>query len=145
MQGDISELLEAWTQGNPEAGAAVVVQTYAELRRVARAYLRRERQGHTLQTTALLHEAYLRLLRTGPGSADTREAFFRLMAAEMRHRLIDHARRRLADKRGGGTIHQPLDSSVVAPASDQSSDVEATMARLDGADAAETFSPSSVR
>ena len=67
-----------------------------ELRRVARGYLRRERPGHLLQTTALLHEAYLRLLRTGPGPADTREAFFRLMASEMRRRLVDHARRRLA-------------------------------------------------
>jgi RNA polymerase sigma factor (TIGR02999 family) len=133
MQGNITQLLEAWNQGNADAGAAVVAQTYAELRRVARAYLRRERHGHTLQTTALLHEAYLRLLRTGPGSADTREAFFRLMAAEMRHRLVDHARRRLAGKRGGGAIHETLDSSVVAPALEQSLDVETTMARLDSA------------
>src|SRR3954447_26860817 len=108
---DISELLGQWRAGNPDAGEEVLARTYEELRRVAHAHLRRERQGHSLPPTALLHEAYLKLLRNGPGSADTREAFFRLMAAEMRRRLVDHARRRLAEKRGGSIVHVPLQTS----------------------------------
>lgn len=75
MAGDISTLLQQWRAGDPGAAEEVIARTYAELRRIARAHLRGERRGHTLQTTALLHEAYLRLLRQGPGSADDREAF----------------------------------------------------------------------
>src|SRR4051794_33602618 len=104
--GDFSRLLERWKRGDTGAGDQVVALTYAELRRVAHGFVRRERAGFSLQTTGLLHEAYVRLLRKGPGSADTKEAFFRLMAAEMRHRLIDHARRRLAEKRGGRVVHE---------------------------------------
>jgi RNA polymerase sigma factor (TIGR02999 family) len=136
MPADINALLAQWRSGNAEAGEAVVAETYDELRRVARGYLRRERPGHLLQTTALLHEAYVRLLRTGPGPADTREAFFRLMASEMRRRLVDHARRRMADKRGGGAIHETFDSSTAPavtphPAGDH--DAEAVLDRLDQA------------
>lgn len=111
-RGEITVLLEAWKAGDADAGAEVVSKTYAELRRLAHAYLRRERQGHTLPATALLNEAYMRLLRRGPGSAENRQAFFRLMAAEMRHRLVDHARRRLADKRGGGAFHECLQTGT---------------------------------
>ncbi len=133
MPGEISKLLEAWRAGDAGAGEEVVARTYAELRRVAHGFQRRERQHHTLQTTALLHEAYLRLLRKGPGTADTRDAFFRLMAAEMRCRLIDHARRRLTTKRGGGIIHEPISTSAGIPARQQPDDIEATLARLDKA------------
>ncbi len=114
------------------AGEEVVLRTYPELRRLARAYLRHERSDRTLQTTALLHEAYLRLLRTGPGTVDSRDAFFRLMAAEMRRRLIDHARRRLAEKRGGRVPHEPVGSSVAAPVFDPEDD-DGLPARLDRA------------
>ena len=133
MPGDISKLLEAWRAGDADAGDEVVAQTYAELRRVAHGFLRRERRHHTLQTTALLHEAYLRLLRRGPGTVDNRDAFFRLMAAEMRRRLIDHARRRLATKRGGGAVHQPLSTSAGIAAPRETDDIEAMLARLDKA------------
>ena len=133
MAGDISTLLEQWKAGDAHAGYEVVARTYNELHRVARAYLRRERPGHVLQTTALLHEAYLRLLRKGPGNADNREAFLRLMASEMRRRLVDHARRRLADKRGGGVVHEQLRSSGVVAAPEEPPDVEATLERLDKA------------
>lgn len=130
--GELSRLLERWKQGDARAGEEVVSLTYAELRRVARGFVRRERAGHSLQTTGLLHEAYVRLLRKGPGSADTRDAFFRLMAAEMRRRLIDHARRRLAEKRGGGVVHEPLRSSAVtSPAAGD--DPEPMLERLDQA------------
>jgi RNA polymerase sigma factor (TIGR02999 family) len=125
--------LERWKAGDAAAGETVIARTYDELRRVAHAYLRRERHAHTLQTTALLHDAYMRLLRKGPGSVDTREAFFRLMAAEMRRRLVDHARRRLAAKRGGGAVHEPLDASATAATADEGEDIEATLSRLDRA------------
>jgi RNA polymerase sigma factor (TIGR02999 family) len=133
VPGDITKLLEAWKAGDAEAGDEVIARTYGELRRVAHAYLRRERHVHTLQTTALLHDAYMRLLRKGPGSVDTREAFFRLMAAEMRRRLVDHARRRLAAKRGGGAVHEPLDATEPAITPEETEDIEATLRRLDKA------------
>jgi RNA polymerase sigma factor (TIGR02999 family) len=133
VSGEITKLLEAWKAGNAEAGDEVIARTYGELRRVAHAYLRRERHAHTLQTTALLHDAYMRLLRQGPGSVENREAFFRLMAAEMRRRLVDHARRRLAAKRGGGAVHEPLDTSAAAVAPAGADDIEATLGRLDRA------------
>lgn len=136
MAGDIAALLAQWRSGNAEAGEAVIAQTYDQLRRVARGYLRRERPGHVLQTTALLHEAYVRLLRTGPGPADTREAFFRLMASEMRRRLVDHARRQMAGKRGGGAVHETFDSSTPHAAAAHPSgehDAEAVLDRLDDA------------
>jgi RNA polymerase sigma factor (TIGR02999 family) len=123
VPSELTNLLERWKAGDARAGEEVVLRTYPELRRLARAYLRHERPDHTLQTTALLHEAYLRLLRTGPGSVDSRDAFFRLMAAEMRRRLIDHARRRLAEKRGGRIAHTSLDSlSAAVPAREPSED-----------------------
>ena len=133
MPGDITKLLEEWRAGDAQAGEQIIARTYEELRRVARGYASRERPGHTLQATALLHEAYLRLLRKGPGSADNRQAFFRLMAAEMRHRLIDRARRRLSAKRGGGIIHEPVDTSVLVQPRGNSDELEATFARLDRA------------
>ncbi len=122
--------MEGWRR---DAGAEVVSRTYAELRRLAHAYVRRERPGTRLQATALLNEAYLRLLRKGPGTADNREAFFRLMAAEMRHRLVDHARRRLAEKRGGGVIHESLQTGTMAIAPENRDDVETSLGRLDAA------------
>jgi RNA polymerase sigma factor (TIGR02999 family) len=131
VAGEITKLLSEWKAGDPGAGERLVSLTYGELRRLARIYLRRERSGHTLQPTALLNEAYLRLLPEGPRAADGREAFFRLMASEMRHRLVDHARRRLAEKRGAGMIATPLDTRIVAPQTDH--DIEATFGRLDRA------------
>lgn len=71
--------------------------------------------------------------RAGLSKAVTREAFFRLMAAEMRRRLVDHARRRLTEKRGGGAIHEPLRTSAIVAAPEAPADVEATLGRLDHA------------
>jgi RNA polymerase sigma factor (TIGR02999 family) len=133
MAGDITRLLAEWKAGRREAAEEVVSRTYDELRRLARTYLRRERPGHTLQATALLNEALLQMLPKGPGAVASREAFFRLMAAEMRHRLVDHARRRLADKRGAGAIHEPLHTSSGVAASEACDDIEAKLQRLDRA------------
>ena len=130
MPGDITR---SSASGRP-ATAPPPKPRIPDLRRIApsRSLLPAPRTpGHTLQPTALLNEAYLRLLPEGPRVADSREAFFRLMAAEMRHRLVDHARRSLADKRGAGILAKPLDTSIVAPETDI--DTEATFDRLDRA------------
>jgi RNA polymerase sigma factor (TIGR02999 family) len=132
MPGDITKLLDAWKSGNAAAGEEVLARTYEELRRIAHARLRHERRHHTLQPTAVLHEAYLRLMRRGPGPVTDREAFFRLMAAEIRRRLVDHARRRLANKRGGGAVHEPLSSSIAA-SSGSPAETELMLERLDRA------------
>jgi RNA polymerase sigma-70 factor (ECF subfamily) len=131
--GDVTKLLSEWKAGRPGAGNELVSLTYAELRRLARSYLRRERSGHTLQATALLNEAYLSLLPSGPRAAENREAFFRLMASEMRHRLVDHARRHLAAKRGAGAIVEPLDTSVGIVAPEPDTELETALERLDRA------------
>ena len=133
MPEDITTLLGEWKAGNRAAGEAVVSKTYDELRRLARGYLRRERPEHTLQATALLNEVYLRLLPAGPRAATTREEFFRLMASEMRHRLVDHARRRLAGKRGSGVRHEAVDDALPVAASDADDDAGAMLDRLDRA------------
>jgi RNA polymerase sigma factor (TIGR02999 family) len=131
-QGDITGLLAKWREGDADAGAEVVSRTYGELRRIAHAYVRRERKGLSIPPTALLNEAYLRLLHNGPGNVEDREAFFRLMAAEMRRRLVDHARRRLAAKRGGAVVHAQLDDAVTA-ASPPTESVEPMLTKLDQA------------
>jgi RNA polymerase sigma factor (TIGR02999 family) len=129
---DVTRLLQQWQAGSAEAAEQLVARTYDQLRRIARAHFRRERPGHTLQATALLNEAYLRMLPEAPESVDSRDAFFRLMSAEMRRRLIDHARRRLADKRGGGSPRVSLDAiDVAAPTGDD--DRERMLQRLDAA------------
>ena len=133
MAGDITRLLKEWKAGNAKAGEEIIERTYPELRRVAHAHLRRERRGHTLQTTAVLHDAFLRLLRKGPGSIEDRDAFFRLMAVEIRHRLIDHARRRLASKRGGGIAHENCDVAALAARIESGTDIESMLVRLDQA------------
>jgi len=133
MSHDITTLLEQWNQGSAAAGEEVVSKTYDELRRLARGYLRRERSEHTLQATALLNEAYLRLLPAGPRAATNREEFFRLMASEMRHRLVDHARRRLAAKRGGGIRHETVHDDTTFAAPPPESDPNVMLDRLDRA------------
>jgi RNA polymerase sigma-70 factor (ECF subfamily) len=81
---------------------------YEELRRLAAAYLRRERPGHTLQPTALVHEAYLRLIEQRQVDWSNRAQFMGIAAVMMRRILVNHARDRIADKRGGGAPHVPL-------------------------------------
>jgi RNA polymerase sigma factor (TIGR02999 family) len=127
---NITELLRLWQDGNADAGARVVAHTYGELRRIAGAHMRNERFAESLGATGLLHEAYLRLLRNGPGTLESRQAFFRVMAAEMRRRLVDRARRRLAVKRGGGVAIQSLRDAAAADAVDPLAD-PAALDRLD--------------
>ncbi len=98
---DLSQLLDRWTQGDAEALKALVPLVYAELRRLAHHRLRQERKDHTLQTTALVHEAYLRLAQHPPRTVNDRKHFLALAAGVMRQVLVDHAREKRAAKRDG--------------------------------------------
>jgi RNA polymerase sigma factor (TIGR02999 family) len=100
--GDVTRLLQSWSRGEKEALNKLVPFVYRELRRLAAAYLRRERSDHTLQPTGLVHEAYLRLIDQTRVECRDRATFFIVAANLMRQILVDHARRRRAAKRGGG-------------------------------------------
>ena len=99
---DVTELLERWSDGDSEAFNDLVPLVYAELHRLAAHYLRHERSGHTLQPTALVHEAYMRLSGLRKMRLQNRTHFYGASAHVMRRVLVDHARRRNAEKRGGG-------------------------------------------
>jgi RNA polymerase sigma-70 factor, ECF subfamily len=108
----ITHLLHEWSAGNERALEELTPLVYEELRRQAARYLRRERQGHTLQTTALIHEAYLRLVGARDMQWQGRAHFFAIAANLMRRILVDHARRRDAHKRGGDQARLPLDEAL---------------------------------
>lgn len=105
---DVTQLLTDWQQGNQAAFDRLVPIVYDELRRVARARLRLERDGHTLQTTALVHEAYVRLVDLNRMTLRDRSHFFAMASRLMREILVDHARRKDAGKRGGGAARISL-------------------------------------
>ena len=107
----VTELLLAWGAGDRDALAALLVALYAELHEQARRALRREREGHTLQPTALVHEAYLRLIDQRRAQWESRAQFQAVAAEIMRRVLVDHARARLAAKRGGGVRHVTLSAA----------------------------------
>lgn len=98
----VSELLAQWRAGDEESLRRLVPMVYNELRRLAHCYLRRERADHTLQTTALVHEAYLSLMKQKPTNLENRAHLFAVCANLMRQILIQYARRRNALKRGAG-------------------------------------------
>jgi len=110
---DVTALLGELTKGNPDAGPKLIPLVYGELRRMAAGYMRRERTGHTLQATALVHEAYLKLLGQHSVDWQNRAHFFGIAAQVMRRILIDHARSHVRDKRGGGREAVPLDEALV--------------------------------
>lgn len=101
-QGNITEILQRFASGERSAGEELMPLVYNELKRLAISYLRRERPGHTLQATALVHEAYLRLIPEHGAEWNGRAHFFAFAARLMRQILTDHARRRNAGKRGAG-------------------------------------------
>jgi RNA polymerase sigma factor (TIGR02999 family) len=107
----VSDLLAKWRSGDEESLQRLVPLVYNELRRLAHYYLRHERPDHTLQTTALVHEAYLRLTKQQPVQFENRSHFFAVCARLMREILVDYARRRKAAKRDGG-YKLSLDSAV---------------------------------
>ena len=108
---DLTALLTLWREGDREAGNQFVAAVYPDLRRLAAHYLRDERPGQTLQPTALVHELYLRLFSGEPLSLQDRAHFFAVAARQLRHLIIDHARARRADKRGGAQVRVPLSAA----------------------------------
>ena len=116
VPGEITGLLADWGSGNQAALDRILPLVYDELRRLASGYMRRERPDHMLQTTALVHEAYLRLVDSPHVNYETRTHFFAVAAQVMRHILVDHARGQRRAKRGNGI--RSLDLSDVAVLSD---------------------------
>ena len=109
---DVSGLLQAWTRGDVEARDRLLTVVYQELRRRAAAHLRRERAGHTLQPTALVHEAYLRLVKQDRAAWQNRAQFFGVASQMMRRILVDRARARNMAKRSGRWARVTLDEEV---------------------------------
>lgn len=107
----VTQLLLAWGNGDQQALADLTPLVYDELHRLAGGYLRRERRGHTLQTSALVNEAYLRLVGQQVGWQN-RAHFFGIAAQLMRRILVDYARGQRADKRGGDLVHLALDEAL---------------------------------
>jgi RNA polymerase sigma-70 factor (ECF subfamily) len=124
---EVTKLLTAWRQGDREAFDRLLPMVYDELRAIAHRYIRREHSGDTLQTTALVHEAYLKLLGGGRVDWQDRQHFFAVCANVMRHLLVDRARSRQAAKRGGAARHLGLENAAVAP------DVDADLLALNRA------------
>jgi RNA polymerase sigma factor (TIGR02999 family) len=112
MPDDVSELLRAWSAGDARALEGLTPLVYAELRRLAHRYMRRERPEHSLQTTALVNEAYIKLVDCKRMHWQDRAHFFAVSAQLMRRILVDHARRKNV-KRGRGVPHVPLDEIAV--------------------------------
>jgi RNA polymerase sigma factor (TIGR02999 family) len=110
---EITRLLADWGRGDREALEKLAPLVHAELRRIARRQMSGERPGHTLQATALVNEAYLRLAGSEGFEWHDRAHFFAVCAQVMRHILIDHARAHARDKRGGGALHVSLDEAAV--------------------------------
>ena len=113
---DVTQLLAKWRKGSPEAEAQLMERVQGELRRLAASYLRRERGGQTLQPTAVVNEAYIRLLPQRGVSWENRAHFFGIAAKMMRRVLVDHARRRHAAKRDAGPAEPVSISGVASPA-----------------------------
>ena len=111
----VSGLLQLWSRGDAHALQQLVPIVYKELRRLAHYHLRRERDGHILQTTALVHEVYLRLCGQHEPRWENRAHFFAVAARMMRRILVDHSRRYGAEKRGGAAVHAQLDDALTIP------------------------------
>jgi RNA polymerase sigma-70 factor (ECF subfamily) len=141
---DVTELLLSWGQGNTAALDRLVPLVYGDLRRVARGHLRRERPGHSLQATALVHEVFLRLVDVDRMTVKSRTHFFALSARLMRQILVDHARRQQAGKRGGGATVISLSEAAGAGAPTSTSRVD-VLALDEALDALSSFDPQQCR
>lgn len=111
---DVTQLLQRWRSGDAEAQGRLNTVIYGELRKLANSYMRRERTDHTLQSTALVNEAYMRLVKQDI-AWQSRAHFFGIAAQIMRRILVDHARAHLAGKRGGGSYKLSLDDAIGLP------------------------------
>ena len=115
-EDEVTRLLEAWSEGDSRALDRLLPLVYADLRRIAANQLRSERSDHTLSATAVVHEAYLKLVGQRKVRLEDRAQFFAAAATQMRRILVDHARRRAAAKRGGPEMRVTLDEEIVAGA-----------------------------
>jgi RNA polymerase sigma factor (TIGR02999 family) len=122
---DVTTLLDRWNRGDQAAYQDLLALLYDELRQLAQGLLRGERDGHTLQPTALVHEAYMRLIGLTRISLDDRRHFFGAAAGTMRRILVDHARQRRAHKRGGPDAHRVAVESLDELAAESGVDFEA--------------------
>jgi len=132
VREDVTKLLLDWSRGNQAALEELTPLVYKDLRQRARNYLRGERPGHTLQPTALIHEAYLRLANDSPPEWNSRAHFLAVASRVMRQILVDHARRHGAGKRGSGVANVSLDEALL-PARAENGDLLAldeALARL---------------
>jgi len=120
QEHEITQLLAEWREGNQAALDELYPLVYDELHRLARRYMSRERKGHTLQTTALINEAYVRLVDQRSVQWANRSHFFAISAQIMRRILIDHARRHTYAKRGGGARQVSLDETATVVSGDLS-------------------------
>jgi len=123
-KSDVTQLLLAWRGGDPSAGERLLPAIYAQLHQQAARAMRREATEHTLQATALVHEAYLRLVDQNRVEWRNRAHFFGVAAQLMRRILVDHARAKLAEKRGGGAQRLTLNDADAAVGSDGAGDVD---------------------
>lgn len=124
-QADITQLLIEWNGGSEAALERLMPLIYDELRRIARRHLRRESSARTLQTTALVHEAFLKLIDQRRVGWQNRAQFFGVAAQMMRRILIDHARKRLRGKRGGSAIKISLDDNSIDVSDERASELVA--------------------
>jgi RNA polymerase sigma factor (TIGR02999 family) len=122
---EITRMLQEWSGGKQEALDALLPLVYEELRRQASRYLRRERAGHTLQTTALIHETYLKLIDQREVNWQNRAHFFSIAAQAMRRILVDYARQRHREKRGGIGEDLPIEAAALAVSGERSIDLVA--------------------
>ncbi len=124
MADDLTQLLGRWSRGEPDALGALIPVVYSELRTLAARALRRERREHTLQPTALVHEAFVRLVPQQAKPWQNRDHFFAVCASLMRQVLVDHARRRRAAKRGAGDVRVTLEEAEARAGAAVPPDVE---------------------
>ncbi len=133
---NVTQLLLDWGEGDPEALAALVPLVYKHLRAMAHNHLRHERADHTLNTTALVHEAYLKLIDQSRVQWQNRAQFYALAAQAMRRILLMYARSRNRQKRGGGQQPLPLDEALILPAAraEVLIDLDEALTRLEALD-----------
>lgn len=144
--GEVTRLLQDASRGNREAFGALVTLVYGELTALAHQRLRHEPPGHTLGTTGLVHEAYLRLAEQSRARWENREQFFAVASEVMRRVLVDHARRRQRTKRGGGAEHVPLAEAMdSAPALMSDAAADELVALDDALTSLAAFNPEGAR
>ena len=135
--GDVTVMLQHWREGNPAVLDQLMASVYRQLHNIAAGYMRRERDDHTLQPTALVSELYLRLLNQRKISWNDRSHFFTFSAHMMRNILADHARKHLAERRGGvGAVKLELtdDHAAFSTAPEQMLDLNRSLEKLEALD-----------